>query len=160
MRSQVEAARKEVDRSVGVETRCEHLREVGENRKETEQLDILRAYQDAEGSEVETFVDAVTEQSKLTEEDTLLELAADHNHHDQNSDQVETGVAIPLKKRDGGNLVAKDNSAKPTSSKQKCQKLKALKEKGKVDERKVEEESEEQEGDLESRDVSRCVSNR
>ena len=158
MPSQVEAARIEVDKSVGVETRCEDLREVGENRKELEQLDILSANQDTEGFEVEAFVDAVTEQPKSSEED-----AVDLADHYQRSDQVESDVVIPSKRGDG-NLVAKHNiadatSSKPTSSEQKLKKMKALEKNGNVEEeRKVGAESEEKEGDLESHDVSKCVS--
>ena len=156
MRSQVEAARIEVDRSVGVETRCGDLREVGGKRKETEQSNILSA-QHAEGSEEEAFVDAVTEQPKSSEED-----AVDLADHYQKSDQVESDVVIPSKRGDG-NLVAKHNiadatSSKPTSSAQKFKKLKALKENGNVEEeRKVGAESEEKEEDMESHDVSKCV---
>ena len=158
MPSQVEAARIEVDRSVGGETRCEDLRENGENRKELEQLDILRANQDTEGFEVEAFVDAVTEQPKSSEED-----AVDLADHYQKSDQVESDVVIPSKRGDG-NLVAKHNiadatSSKPTSSEQKFKKMKALKENRNVEEeRKVGAESEEKEEDMESHDVSKCVS--
>ena len=155
MPSQVEATRKEVDRSVGVETRCEDLREAGGKRKELEQSNILSA-QHAEGSEEEAFVDAVTEQPKSSEED-----AVDLADHYQKSDQVESDVVIPSKRGDG-NLVAKHNiadatSSKPTSSEQKLKK--ALKENGSVEEeRKVGTESEETEGDMESHDVSKCVS--
>ena len=151
MPSQVEAARKEVDRSVGVETRCEDLRENGGKRKETEQSNILSA-QHAEGSGKEAFVDAVTEQPNSSEEDAV-DLA----------DQVESDVVIPSKRGDG-NLVAKPNiadatSSKPTSSEQKLKKLKALKKNGNVEEeRKVGAESEEKEEDMESHDVSKCVS--
>ena len=151
MPSQVEAARKEIDRSVGVETRCEDLRENGGKRKETEQSNILSA-QHAEGSGKEAFVDAVTEQPNSSEEDAV-DLA----------DQVESDVVIPSKRGDG-NLVAKPNiadatSSKPTSSEQKLKKLKALKKNGNVEEeRKVGAESEEKEEDMESHDVSKCVS--
>ena len=158
MPSQVEAARIEVDKSVGVETRCEDLREVGGKRNETEQSNILSANQDTEGFEVEAFVDAVTEQPKSSEED-----AVDLADHYQKSDQVESDVVIPSKRGDG-NLVAKLNiadatSSKPTSFEQKLKELKALKKNGSVEEeRKEGAESEEKEEDMESHDVSKCVS--